>query len=138
MSYTSLAVSKLIHEKVPEVETAHWWNDDGLVYLRFDRSMVGIEEQLLFKKSSFGNSEFYPAYTLADVIKAIKVLGEKKEDWIKRDEMTAKTTRMAGGNMSEKQRVYHMKCEDFISAYLPSLSLQDPQVEKFLTNLFNN
>jgi hypothetical protein len=53
-----------------------WWNGDARLYYRFDKSMVSFSEQVVMKKSAFGDSdEWYTAFTIAE-------LGEILPKWI--------------------------------------------------------
>ena len=72
--YTSLEISRLIQSKVPEVETELWYP--------FSMSSVRQKKKLYTttKRSSLYKEvcSFSPAYRLDDVLRAIKVLGEKQ------------------------------------------------------------
>lgn len=72
--YTSLEISRLIQSKVPEVETELWYS--------FRMSSVYQKKKLYTTTQRYSLDEevysFYPAYRLDDVLRAIKVLGEKQ------------------------------------------------------------
>ena len=74
--YTSIELARLIHGEVPEVETGAWYatfNPIGATgtVTRITTDTNGVSEK------SFGTPRFVCAYRLDDVLRAIKVWGEK-------------------------------------------------------------
>ncbi len=67
--HTSLALSKLIHERVPELETT----DAYPIYA----TQVGSEEVKLLLGGAYA-TEVAPAYTFTDLLRAVQMLGEKE------------------------------------------------------------
>lgn len=70
--HTSITLSKLIHKRLPELETEkwHWWDKVGGTYR-------GIHAES--PNNPKGGWEFAPAYTFTDLFLVIKMLGEKEE-----------------------------------------------------------
>ena len=64
---TSLKLSQKLKELGVKQESLYWWNEDKKLYLRFDKAMVSVEQQVLMKKSVFGDSDWYSAFTVAEL-----------------------------------------------------------------------
>lgn len=71
--YTSLELSRLIQSKVPEVGTEKWYS-----YLSCgDGCKAHVHGQIILTDSKYSH-DAVPAYRLDDVLRAIKVWGERK------------------------------------------------------------
>lgn len=129
-NYTSLEISKLIHEKVPEVETEKKHlgvsNNTGTPWY-YSWRIVPSEDGVDYPYNN-GREQMCQAYTLNDVIRAIKVWGEKQE-W--------------GGQIyqgdDDKPRFVsqiEIVCHRLLEAYLPTLSMQGEEVERVIRDIF--
>lgn len=70
--YTSLPISRLIHDKVPEVETGAWSQEE----LNGEGVMLGKKPNT----ADWMTYDAFPRYTLHDVLYAIKVLMQDEEE----------------------------------------------------------
>lgn len=79
---TSLELSKLLaggSRPLTTVKTDLFWNEkDKRLYYRFDRAMVSFSEQVLIKKSLFGDEEWYPAYLLSELPAVLEEVGRNR------------------------------------------------------------
>lgn len=75
-----------------------------------------------------GYDECVYRFTLPDVIRAIKVYGEKQE-W------GGQIYQGDDGKPSFVSQI-EIVCQHLLTAYLPSLSMQDPEVERVIREVF--
>ena len=71
--YTSIELSRLIQRKVPEVETEYGWTNEG----HGDKWYIVPRDQQYWD-TYYSVSVEHNAYRLDDVLRAIKVWGEKQ------------------------------------------------------------
>jgi hypothetical protein len=112
--HTSLTLSKLIHERVPELETEkwHWWDKVGGTY----RGMHAESPN-----NPKGGWEYAPAYTFTDCLRAIQMLGEKQ--------VKEAMTNMRAIDTTARQH-------DLLHAYLSDSLTIGENTERYLTSLF--
>lgn len=128
LPYTSLAMSRLIHERVPEVKTEQLIgiDKDGRQCIGYDKKFTFEYPLKNFEWATTETIETYPLYRFDDLIRAIKVLGEKDRWW-------------DGDFMPEMPMTVNDYCHKLLTAYLSSdCNLQHPAVEKVIKQIFNS
>lgn len=131
-NYTSPEISKIIHECVPEVEIprGQWEQECEWVGGYDGHSRVTNE---------------YPKYRLDDVMRAVKVWGEKQGynelKW-KCENYNPRANERGERGCASLQCEYagwkdvNELCHDLLTAFLPSLSMQSKEVEDIIKETF--
>lgn len=139
--YTSLELSRLIHSKVPNVETEKWWiwtdkKNPQIILLSTVES-----ERWRYKRHLLFDGFHSRAYRLDDVLRAIQVWGEKQglnrelryliEGYCKDDECNATEEVEVSEIVSEVE--YH--CHRLLTAYLADDGF-DERTEEVIRSIF--